>query len=62
MTGCASFTPLTHEGVFAVRGPDAKAFLQGQVTCNLAYISDERSSLGARCTPKGACYQVFVCF
>ena len=53
MTGCASFTPLTHEGVFAVRGPDAKAFLQGQVTCNLAYISDERSSLGARCTPKG---------
>ncbi len=53
MTGCASFTPLTHEGVFAVRGPDAKAFLQGQITCNLAYVSDERSSLGARCTPKG---------
>ncbi len=53
MTGCASFTPLSHEGVFAVRGPDAKAFLQGQITCHLAYVSDERSSLGARCTPKG---------
>ncbi|MDY0207695.1 MAG: folate-binding protein YgfZ [Pseudomonas sp.] len=53
MTGCASFTPLNHEGVFAVRGPDAKAFLQGQITCHLAYVSDERSSLGARCTPKG---------
>ncbi len=53
MTGCASFTPLTHESVLAVRGPDAKAFLQGQITCNLAYVSDERSSLGARCTPKG---------
>ncbi|NLO54041.1 MAG: folate-binding protein YgfZ [Gammaproteobacteria bacterium] len=53
MTGCASFTPLTHEGVLAVRGADAKSFLQGQITCNLAYLSDERSSLGARCTPKG---------
>ncbi len=53
MTGCASFTPLTHEGVLAVRGADAKSFLQGQITCNLAYVSDERSSLGARCTPKG---------
>lgn len=53
MTDCASFTPLTHESVLAVRGSDAKAFLQGQITCNLAYVSDERSSLGARCTPKG---------
>ncbi len=53
MTGCASFTPLTHESVLAVRGSDAKAFLQGQITCHLAYVSDERSSLGARCTPKG---------
>ena len=53
MTGCASFTPLTHEGVLAVRGVDAKTFLQGLTTCNLAYVSDERSSLGARCTPKG---------
>ncbi|MDY7218942.1 folate-binding protein [Denitrificimonas sp. JX-1] len=53
MTGCASFTVLNHEGVLAVRGADAKSFLQGQVTCNLAYINDERSSLGARCTPKG---------
>lgn len=53
MTDCASFTPLTHEGVLAVRGTDAKSFLQGQITCNLGYVSDERSSLGARCTPKG---------
>ena len=53
MTGSASFTPLTHEGVLAIRGADAKSFLQGQITCNLGYVSDERSSLGARCTPKG---------
>ena len=53
MTDCASFTPLSHEGILAVRGPDAKTFLQGQITCHLGYVSDERSSLGARCTPKG---------
>ena len=53
MTDCASFTQLTHEGVLAVRGVDAKTFLQGQITCHLGYVSDQRSSLGARCTPKG---------
>lgn len=53
MTDCASFTPLSHEGVLAVRGADAKTFLQGQITCHLGYVNDQRSSLGARCTPKG---------
>ena len=53
MTDSASFTSLSHEGVLAVRGSDAKAFLQGQITCHLAYVNDQRSSLGARCTPKG---------
>ena len=53
MTDCASFTPLTHEGVLAIRGADAKTFLQGQITCHLGYVNDNRSSLGARCTPKG---------
>lgn len=45
--------PLTHEGVIQVKGPDASKFLQGQLTCNLDYLSLEHSSLGARCTPKG---------
>ena len=53
MTDCASFTPLIHEGVLAIRGADAKTFLQGQITCHLSYVNDNRSSLGARCTPKG---------
>ena len=47
------FCPLTHEGVLAVRGPDAEKFLQGQITCNLKYLGSDGSSLGARCTPKG---------
>jgi len=53
MTDTAFFCVLSHEGVLAVRGADASKFLQGQLTCNLNYLDDQRSSLGARCTPKG---------
>lgn len=53
MTDSAFFTELNHEGILAVRGADAAKFLQGQLTCNLSYLSAEYSSLGARCTPKG---------
>jgi len=53
MADSAYFCPLAHEGVLAVRGPDADKFLQGQLTCNLNYLKDGSSSLGARCTPKG---------
>ncbi len=53
MADTAFFCPLSHEGILAVRGPDASTFLQGQLTCNLNYLSDDSCSLGARCTPKG---------
>lgn len=53
MTDTAFFCVLSHEGVLAVRGPDASKFLQGQLTCNLNYLDVQHSSLGARCTPKG---------
>lgn len=53
MADSAFFTPLTHEALLAVRGPDAAKFLQGQLTCNLNYLDERTSSLGARCTPKG---------
>ncbi|SHL63931.1 YgfZ/GcvT domain-containing protein [Phytopseudomonas punonensis] len=53
MADSAFFCPLTHEGILAVRGPDAGKFLQGQITCNINYLGDSGSSLGARCTPKG---------
>ncbi|WP_438867787.1 CAF17-like 4Fe-4S cluster assembly/insertion protein YgfZ [Pseudomonas sp. L1(2025)] len=53
MADSAFFCPLTHEGVLAVRGSDAAKFLQGQLTCNLNYLSDAQASLGARCTQKG---------
>ncbi|MFY0730127.1 YgfZ/GcvT domain-containing protein [Pseudomonas sp. NFX15] len=53
MADSAFFCTLSHEGVLAVRGADASKFLQGQLTCNLNYLSDNRASLGARCTQKG---------
>jgi folate-binding protein YgfZ len=53
MADSAFFCSLSHEGVLAVRGADASKFLQGQLTCNLNYLSDDRASLGARCTQKG---------
>jgi hypothetical protein len=53
MADSAFFCTLSHEGVLAVRGADAGIFLQGQLTCNLNYLSDTQASLGARCTQKG---------
>lgn len=53
MADSAFFCTLSHEGVLAVLGADAGKFLQGQLTCNINYLSDDRASLGARCTQKG---------
>lgn len=53
MADSAFFCTLSHEGVLAVIGTDASKFLQGQLTCNLNYLSETHSSLGARCTQKG---------
>ncbi|MGV8920314.1 MAG: YgfZ/GcvT domain-containing protein [Pseudomonas sp.] len=53
MADSAFFCTLSHEGVLAVRGPDASKFLQGQLTCNLNYLNDTTATLGARCTQKG---------
>ncbi|MFJ3482161.1 YgfZ/GcvT domain-containing protein [Pseudomonas sp. NPDC090202] len=53
MADTAFFCPLSHEGVLAVRGVDAGKFLQGQLTCNMDYLSEAKATLGARCTQKG---------
>ncbi|MBP8184336.1 MAG: folate-binding protein YgfZ [Pseudomonas sp.] len=53
VTDAAFFCVLSHEGLLAVRGPDASKLLQGQLTCNLNYLDEHSASLGARCTPKG---------
>ncbi|MBV1916027.1 MAG: folate-binding protein [Pseudomonadales bacterium] len=46
-------TAITNTGVIAVNGPDAKKFLQGQLTCNLDDIDQQQSSIGALCTYQG---------
>jgi folate-binding protein YgfZ len=48
-----TITPLTHLGLVSLKGPDAKKFLQGQVTCDVQQIHTEKSMVGARCDPKG---------
>ncbi|MBD1553713.1 YgfZ/GcvT domain-containing protein [Pseudomonas typographi] len=53
MANTTFYCPLSHEGVLAVRGSDARKFLQGQLTCNLNYLDEAHAGLGARCTPKG---------
>ncbi|MDY7566256.1 folate-binding protein YgfZ [Pseudomonas sp. RTC3] len=53
MADSAFFCTLSHEGILAVRGPDASKFLQGQLSCNLNYLNDTTATLGARCTQKG---------
>ena len=46
-------TAITNKGVIAVTGPDAKKFLQGQITCNLDDIDERSSVLGALCNYQG---------
>lgn len=53
------FCILSHEGVLSILGEDAKVFLQGQLTCNINYLHQGKSSLGARCTHKGRMQSTF---
>ena len=43
----------------SVSGPDAKSFLQGQVTCDIEKITAENSGLGAYCNNKGRVLSIF---
>jgi folate-binding protein YgfZ len=44
---------LGHLGVLQFGGEDAAAFLQGQLSCDVAQVGPRSSSYGAYCTPKG---------
>jgi len=56
----STLTPLIHLGVIVFDGPDAKSFLQGQVTCDVQQLSPQQSALGARCNPKGRALTSFL--
>lgn len=49
-------------GLIKVEGPDALSFLQGQLTCDVASIAPETSTLGAHCDPKGRIISLFYLF
>ena len=52
--------PLTHFAVLTVSGKDAAKLLQGQVTCNINDINENKSSLAAMCNPKGRVIATFL--
>lgn len=47
------YCALDHFGSLSLSGQDAAAFLQGQVTCDVALVSITQGQAGAYCTPKG---------
>jgi len=50
---------LLPQGIISVTGPDAAKFLQGQVTCDVRELADNKSLLGAQCNIKG---RMLLCF
>lgn len=54
-------TPLSQHQLLLVDGPDARKFLQGQISCD-AMASLELASHGAYCTPQGRIFASFLLF
>ncbi len=44
---------LSHLGLLAIGGDDARAFLHGQLTCDVAALGPASGTLGAYCSPQG---------
>jgi hypothetical protein len=53
------YTELQNQGLIQVQGPDAKTFLQGQLTCDLNTVTAQQSQLGAHCNLKGRMISLF---
>ncbi len=47
------FAILQSQGLIKVQGPDAKKFLQGQLSCDMEAITPEQSGLAVHCNLKG---------
>lgn len=56
----AAVTPVTHFEWLKIHGGDAKAFLQGQLTCDLDRVSADQAQFGGYCTPKGRLLANFI--
>jgi len=56
------FADLSHYGLIAVHGDDAKVFLQGQLTNDVSKVDATHSQLSGLCTPKGRLLATFRVF
>jgi len=55
-----SIAPLSHLSVLSVSGADAAKFLQGQVTCDVNKLVENKAQLGAYCNAKGRTITSFI--
>ena len=51
---------LSSFGLICFTGPDARAFLQGQLTCDVEALTPDMSTYGSYCTPKGRVLMTFL--
>lgn len=54
--------PDLNVGLTKLTGPDSVSFLQGQLTCDVATLTESHSLLGAHCDPKGKMLAVLRLF
>jgi len=57
-----TLTDLSHTGLIAVRGEDAEAFLQGQLTNDIRLVTDTQAQVSGYCSPKGRLLANFLIF
>lgn len=53
---------LSHYGLIAVRGKDARTFLQGQLTNDITKVNEGHSQISGYCNPKGRLIALFHIF
>ncbi|MEJ2130164.1 MAG: hypothetical protein P8Y95_00705 [Gammaproteobacteria bacterium] len=58
--GRKGMVDLSHQGVVAFRGTDAREFLQGYLTCDMNDVASDRPVLGALCNLQGRVVTNFV--
>ncbi|HEX6005492.1 MAG TPA: folate-binding protein [Burkholderiales bacterium] len=56
----ATLHTLRRKGLIVFSGADAQAFLQGQLSCDVAAVAGGKSSYGSYCTPQGRILASFL--
>jgi folate-binding protein YgfZ len=56
----ATLHTLRRKGLIVFSGADAQAFLQGQLSCDVAAVAGGKSSYGSYCTPQGRMLASFL--